>query len=968
MRFGSVFLLIAASFLIFSGCQSEPVWTELSRDNREKAREFLQGMADVNSPNEDYQGQGRAPIHMAVDLVDETLVKFIIDLGGDVNRRDNDSRSPLWITWENLTQFDAQETEQRRILADETLPRLFQRRAARRLEQIEQDQEANIRIAKLLVAAGADIHENNSILARNVLRRGDDYFSAVLTPRTVSSTNTLGRTLLHLAAEMENYQVIGRIVETDEKRSVNKRDNEGKSALDLALNRPESSNAMKTAEQLILAGAHSENPLFSYLAPAVQNSNYNIPGIEGDAPLHFAAAGNYEGLVQYLLEKRARVDVRNAAGATPFQEAAKRGNINIMQMLIAGRADINAQDALGNTAMHLAVSENWHREVLNFLLTNKADPNIKNGQGNTPLHEMIALHQDSELILRLLSGGADVSLRNNEGKTPLYLAVQEKNVSYIAPLLSYNSDIFTEDNQGKSPIDLALEDRNPTLPALITPGTVSLHDPTGDTILHKAVRHGGDAATVNLMLEQGAWINARNGKGDTSLHLAIRQNIRETGKIFLSSPYKPDLFIANADDETPLRLIFPKDKDEGLREWALTPTVINIRDGLGNSILHYVAQWGRDADIPTVIRNGVAVNVQNNAGEPPIFEAIKINARSTIQTLILAGASVSIRDNQGNTPLHMAIRWNALAGAEALIKAGADINAPNTMNRKAPLHDAVRMGMSGFEKLLIENGADLEVRDSEGNTPLMEAVRGGLTGMAAYLAAAGANPQVRDIRGDTPLHLAIAMDRFDLVSLLVSRGANIHVKNIEGRTPFQIALTKTNDLQIAGALLTNDRIQAADDNGLSPLHIAVQQEAPLSMVGLILERGGKVAALDPLGRTPLRLAVDMKAWDTARFLVDNGSDVFSLARDGQSPALIALDTGKSAMNALFGGPALHAWDSNGDTILHHAARYEGAGEETIKYLLELGADRNIRNQSGQSPLQIARARRRSTGIINLLDR
>lgn len=966
MRFGSVFALIAVSFTIFSGCYTQPVWTQLSRDNRGKAREFLQGMVDINSPNEDLQGQGRAPIHMAVDLVDDTLTKFIIDLGADVNRKDNDGRTPLWITWENLNKFAELEAEQRLNVQAETTRGIFRKKTVETLEKIQQDRAANIRIVRLLIEAGADIHENNSILARNILLRGGEYFSAFLHPRAVSSTNFQGRTLLHLAAMEEKYQLIKDITEADENRSVDKRDNEGKTALDLALNRPESVNAMKTAEQLILAGAYSEHPLFSYLAPAVQTANYNVLSIDGDAPLHFAAAGNYDGLLQYLLEKGVNVDIRNASGATPFHEAVKRGNISTMRRLIAGRADINAQDAMGNTAMHLAAPENWHREVLNFLLTNRANPNIRNEHGDAPLHQMITLYRDTDIILRLLSGGADVSLRNIEGKTPLYLAVQEDRFSYIAPLLSYNSDIFAVDNQGISPFDRALLDNNSTLPALITPGTVSLYDRNGDTILHKAVRNHGSAAVVNLILEKGAWINARNGVGDTSLHLAIRQNERESGKTFLSSPYVPDLFITNAAGETPLYLIF--NAPGGLREWALTPVVINVRDGLGNTLLHYAAQWRQDAHIPTIIEKGAALNAQNNAGEPPIFEAIKINALSTVQTLILAGASVSIRDNQGNTPLHAAIRWNALAGAEALIKAGADINAPNTINRKTPLHDAVRMGMSGFERLLIENGADLEVRDSEGNTPIMEAFRAGLTGMVAYLAAAGADPLVRDIRGNTPLHIAIAMDRFDLVTQILNRGADIHAKNIEGKSPFQLALTKINSPHIVWTLLTNDWIQSTDNNGYSPLHIAVEERAPLSILALILERGGEIAARDPQGRTPLRMAVDMNAWDTVRFLVNNGSDIFTLAKDGQSPARIVLDKGKSAMTALFSGTAIHTWDSNGDTILHHAVRYEGAGEETIKFLLDLGADKNIRNQNGKSPLQIARELRRSAGIIRILDR
>jgi ankyrin repeat protein len=609
--------------------------------------------------------------------------------------------------------------------------------------------------------------------------------------------------------------------------------------------------------------------------------------------------------------------------------------------------------------------------VLNFLLANGANPNIKDESGNTPLHDMIILNPDADIILRLLSGGADVSTRNSEGKTPLYLAVQENRLTYITPLLSYNSDIFLEDTQGLSPIDLALRDRSPILQDLITPITVSLHDRQGDTILHKAVRYHGSAAVVSLVLERGAWIDARNTVGDTSLHLAIRQNERESGKTLLSSPYQPDLFITNVAGETPIYLIFHA--PGGLREWALTPAAVNIQDGLGNTMLHYAAQWRQEAHIPAIIKMGANIEIKNNAGETPLFDAIKNRMLPTIQTLILERASVSIRNNLGNTPLHAAIRWNALDGAKALVKAGADINAPNTVNGKTPLHDAVRMGMSDFADLLIESGANLEIRDSEGNTPLIEAFRAGLAGMAERLAAAGADLRVRDIRGDTPLHIAISMDRLDLVTLILRRDPDIHAKNVEGKSPFQIALTKTNAPHIVWALLTGTssggrRIEAADDNGNSPLHIAVQQQASLSMLGIILEQGGKINVPDAQGRTPLRLAVGLEAWNIAQFLINNGSDIFSLAKDGQSPASVVLDKGLPALRGFFNGTAINTWDVNGDTILHYAVRHRSAHGETIRLLLDLGADKNIRNHNGKSPLQMAREMNRSADIIRYLDR
>jgi ankyrin repeat protein len=1009
MRFGSIFFLFLTVVFcqIFLGCQSQPVWKDLSLDNPKKAQAFFQGMKDINSTDEDVQGLGRAPIHMAIDRKDDTLVEFIIALKADVNLMDQKGRTPLWITWENFEELNRREAEQQAILKRENWG-MFRRQAEKKLAQIDQERIANNKIARLLVEARADIHENNSLLAGNILslagnilNRREEYFFAILTPYSVNATNFEGKTLLHLAAEMEKYPAIPPVTATDDGRAIDKQDDTGKTALDIALNRPERINAIKTAEQLILAGARSENPVFRYLEPALKNSNYNIVvDPDGTTPLHYAAAHNYHGFVQYLLEKKADPNIRSAEGATPFHEAVRKGHLDIMRTLLLSRGtDINARDSQGNTAMHLAVPLEWHREVLSFLLDRGADPNIQNEQGNTALHSLISRRRDAELIRRLLSGGADVSIRNNEGKTPLYLAVQtpqyltaqenplylavqENMVPYIAVLLSYNSDIFAADNREITPLDWAIRNKSPALPALITAETVHYRDGAGNTILHKAIENHGDTELIRLIMEKGALVNARNDAGDTSLHVAIRQDERESGIFLLSSPYQLELFNANVVGETPLSLIF--NAPGGLREWALTPAALAVRDGLGRTMLHYAASWKLNTHIPTIIKNGAALEAKNAAGETPLFEAVKVDAPATTRTLIVEGAALSARNNQGDTLLHTAIHWNALAAAETLIKAGADIDALNGINQKAPLHDAVRLGMSRFERLLIDNHADLEARDNEGLTPLMEALRLGATGSAAALLSAGADPRTRDARGNTPLHTAVTTGRLDLVTLILDRldrlplildrEPDIHVKNLSGKSPFQLALEKTGSPQILQALLTGDRIQTADRNGLSLLHIAVEEGAALDMLDLILKRGGSVAALDSQGRPPLHLAMDRGAWGTAEKLVDNGADVFARAMDGKIPANMALDNGPAAIQALFSGVTINARDRQGDTILHYAARHISAGEdadkktiESIGLLLILGANKNTRNQAGKSPLQIARESNRSIAIIRLLD-
>jgi ankyrin repeat protein len=152
-------------------------------------------------------------------------------------------------------------------------------------------------------------------------------------------------------------------------------------------------------------------------------------------------------------------------------------------------------------------------------------------------------------------------------------------------------------------------------------------------------------------------------------------------------------------------------------------------------------------------------------------------------------------------------------------------------------------------------------------------------------------------------------------------------------------------------LLTKDRLYSSDDNGSSPLHIAIQEGCPIATVRAILTLGARTSALDYEGRTPLRVAVDIRNWEAAKLLADAGSDVFLSARDGQSPADVVLSLGEDPIHTLFSGSAVNSRDASGNTILHYAAKI---GDTTIiRQLIDLGANKGTQNTSAESPADIA---------------
>jgi ankyrin repeat protein len=887
---------------LFSGCvSSADVWTLIDRGESEKARDLFLGQADIHAVD----GRGRTPLHAAAEARDLQLATFFIALGADVHALDNLYRTPLSIS-----------TERR-----------------------------DYATAKVLAQAGSDIHyaaPNWISPALTGIREDQNLLAAILTPDSIYARDSEGRTILHLAAVEGNVPAIDTILRAGD--SIKEKDNQGKTALDLALERTDSRNHAEAAERLILAGAVSENPLFAHFAPAVRNANYNIRTASGIMPLHFTAQEGYSGYVSYLINKKADVNVKSPSGSTPLHEAARSGNIPIMEMLLENGAEINAQDAKGNSVLHIAMPPATNQEALYLLLFYGANPNLRDEHGDSPLHTNITLNRDPEIIRTLLDAGADVSIHNIDGKTPLFIAIEADRIKYIPLLLEYHSDIFAMDNRGITPFEMAIHNRD-VLASLITAETVLQNDNEGNTLLHMAIENRIDPEIISLILDKNARINARNKEGDTALHLAIRQNNQETGGLLLRRG--ANIFDPNASGESPLYQAFHAPGD--IREWIVNSDTLESRDGLGNSILHYAAQWKLDSVIPRIIHRGANLEAANATGETPLFVAAKYNSPSTIQVLLSAGASIASRDTLGNNLLHAAVRWNAANSAKELIHAGVEVNA-HALNGKTPLHDAVRLGITEVEPILTSNGADLEARDADGNTPFMEAVMAGFSATVERLGLLGSDPTIRNSRGDTPLHIAVAMERSDLITQLLGWNTSIHARNSLGRTPFQTALTTSP--QMVTIILTQNRILTADDDGASPLHVAINEESPLNLIQIIVNQGARLSAVDAEGRTPLRLTMDQHRWDAAKLLADVGSDVFSLAEDGKTPADLALVNGQAGIMALFSGNAVNARDPSGNTILHYAAHVSNV--ETLSHLIELGADKNVRNIADESPADIAR--------------
>lgn len=169
--------------------------------------------------------------------------------------------------------------------------------------------------------------------------------------------------------------------------------------------------------------------------------------------------------------------------------------------------------------------------------------------------------------------------------------------------------------------------------------------------------------------------------------------------------------------------------------------------------------------------------------------------------------------------------------------------------------------------------------------------------------------------------------------------------------PLYLAVQRGDIDQLERHIHWGSDIQALDPDGLRPLHVAAAK-GNVVMVRLLLKHGVAVDAKDATGRTALEIAILAGRTQVADVLLAAGA-----ALDADALLLTAARQGNPDRDVVGylvkHGANTEVRDDNGDTPLLLAIR--GGHLRLARHLVDRGADVNVRDGSGHAAVVLARS-------------
>jgi ankyrin repeat protein len=396
------------------------------------------------------------------------------------------------------------------------------------------------------------------------------------------------------------------------------------------------------------------------------------------------------------------------------------------------------------------------------------------------------------------------------------------------------------------------------------------------------------AKVIELLLQYGADVSARNDDGLGVFHLAAKNNRTDVIDMLLTAGTDPGMK-DKYGQTAPFYAYSPAEIERFLNKGIGS---IEDKDKWGNSLLHNsVTGFVTNLELVSWLADRVDVNARSNSKETALWKSMKamnplLSVNEITEILVEKGADLSTTDDNGQTLLMLALQRG-------------DIE-PSVID------------------LLLNKEANYEVFDHKGKAAVHYATRS-----VKYLESlhrAGANINEKTVgKGRTPLMLSILEGGAAQVSFLLGIDVKLNEKDVTERMALNHAIDSGN--QYAVQLLEKRGAHKTQDDIVAKANLAyeIEQAKPKTLLEAINSKD--------LVLTKMFYRLEDGAGDLD--VVEAGFKAVSV---GYLEGLEYLLDEDLSINDL----------KKGYSLLHYAAFHNKP--EIVKYLVEKGLDPNYLNQ------------------------
>jgi len=404
-------------------------------------------------------------------------------------------------------------------------------------------------------------------------------------------------------------------------------------------------DSVSTGNEEYLASLLAENPSLVIQKDEREDDFQRNPKIiKSFTGLHYAVEIGNKSICSLLIEKGVHLDIQSNKGCTALHWAVKNSRKDLCSLLVEKGASLDIQDQEGSSALHMCVKRWRCTQGHNLMPSSSTDTFHCDGCGLDGLTgcaqalccgvctfnvcptcnlkgppEPEGESSDMKVVASLLiQAGASTDVQDNDGATVLMKSIKDNDNQLCNLLIEKGAKFDTQDN-------------------------------TGSTALHQAIKKA-DTVLCNMLIEKGINLNLQDNEGSTPLHLAIKRGNHDLCALLIEKGARVD--ILDKDGSKPLHLAIKRAEADICTLLIEKDSELDVQDNEGFTSLQLAVRRADKDLCKLLIEKGAQLNITNNDGSAAIHQLVipevelvfesshpYADNADTVQTVGIPGAS-----------------------------------------------------------------------------------------------------------------------------------------------------------------------------------------------------------------------------------------------------------------------------------------------------------------------------------------